>query len=43
MTRVSAFTFSKQVGEQEAVKYGVIHFIDCINTWLCLLMFVPAT
>lgn len=31
MTRVSAFTFSKQVGEQETVKYGVIQFIDCIN------------
>lgn len=31
MTRVSAFTFSKQVGEQETVKYGVIHFVDCIN------------
>lgn len=31
MTRVSACTFSKQVGEQETVKYGVIQFIDCIN------------
>jgi len=31
MTRVSAFTFSKQVEEQETLKYGVIQFIDCIN------------